>query len=38
MKIISKKYWHDIKKFLEQISLKFKGIYLIKMNLAQTVL
>jgi len=31
MKIISKKYWQDMKNFIEQISIKFGGFYLIKM-------
>jgi len=38
IKLISKKYWQDIKSFVEQISIKFRGFYLIKMNLVQTVL
>jgi len=38
MKIISKKYWQNIKIFVEQISIKFGGFYLIKINLVQTVL
>jgi len=33
MKIINKKYWQDMKKFVEQISIKFEDFYLIKMNL-----
>jgi len=27
MKIISKKYWQDMKDFVEQISVKFRGFY-----------
>jgi len=27
MKIISKKYWQDIKNFVDQIPLKFEGFY-----------
>jgi len=38
MKIISKKYWQDMKNFVEQISIKFGGFYLNKMNLVQIVL
>jgi len=38
MKIISKKYWQGMKNFVEQISIKFGGFYLIKMNLVETVL
>jgi len=38
MKIISNNYWQDMKNFVEQISKKFRGFYLIKMNLVQTVL
>jgi len=38
MKIMSKKYWQDMKTFVEQISIKFGGFYIIKMNLVQTVL
>jgi len=38
MKIISKKYWQDMRNFVEQISIKIGGLYLIKMNLVQTVL
>jgi len=38
MKIIGKKYWHDMTNFVEQISKKFGGFHLIKMNLVQTVL
>jgi len=38
MKIISKKYWQDIKNFVEQISIQFRDFYLIKMNLVQIVL
>jgi len=38
MKIISKKYWQGIKNFVEQISMKFRGLYLNKRNLVQTVL
>jgi len=33
MKIISKKYWQDIKNFVEQILKKFGGFYLKKINL-----
>jgi len=32
MKVISKKYWQDMKNFVEQISMKFRGFYLIEMN------
>jgi len=38
MKIISKKYWQDMKKLLEQIAVKFGSFYLIMTNLVQTVL
>jgi len=38
MEIISKKYWQDMKNFVEQISIKYRGFYLIKMNLVQTML
>jgi len=38
MKIISKKYWQDMKYIVEQISRKFGGFYWIKINLVQTVL
>jgi len=44
MKLISKKYWQAMKNFVslesheKQISIKFGGFYLIKMNLVQTVL
>jgi len=38
MKIISKKYWQDMKNFVEPISVKFGGFYLINMNLVQSVL
>jgi len=31
-------YWQDVKNFVEQISIKLGGFYLIKMNLVQTVL
>jgi len=27
MKIISKNYWQDMKNFVEQISIKFRGFY-----------
>jgi len=36
MKIISPKYWQDMKNFVEQISKKFGGFYIIKTNLVQT--
>jgi len=32
MKIISKKYWQDMKNFIEQISIRFGGFCVIKMN------
>jgi len=38
MKIISKKYWQGMKKFVGQILIKFWGFYLIRLNLVQTVL
>jgi len=38
MKIINIKYWQDMKKFVEQISIHFGGFYLNKINLVQTVL
>jgi len=38
MKIIGKMNWQDIKKLVEQISIKFWGFYLIRLNLVQTVL
>jgi len=38
MKIISKKYWQNMKNFVQQISIKFAGFYLNRMNLVQTVL
>jgi len=38
IKIISKKYWQDMKNFAKQILIKLGGFYLIKMNLIQTVL
>jgi len=38
MKIISKKYWQDKKNFTEQISIKFGGLYYVKINLVQNVL
>jgi len=28
MKIISKNYWQDVKNFVQQISIKFGGVYL----------
>jgi len=28
MKIISKKYWKDMKNFVEQISIKFGGFFI----------
>jgi len=31
-------YWQDIKNFAEQISMKFGGFYLNKVNLVETVL
>jgi len=31
-------YWQDMKNFIEQIPIKYGGIYVIKMNLVQTVL
>jgi len=31
-------YWQDMKNLVEQIPIKFKGFYVIKMNLVQTVL
>jgi len=31
-------HWQDMKNFVEQISIKFGGFYIIKMNLVQTVL
>jgi len=34
-KIISKKYWQDIKKLVEQISIKFEGFRLNKINLVE---
>jgi len=38
VEIISKKYWQDMKNFVEQISTKFGGFYLIKTSIVQTVL
>jgi len=38
MKTISKKYWQEMKNFVEQISIKFGGFYFIMMNMFQTVL
>jgi len=38
LKIHSKKYWQDVKSFVNQISLKFRNFHLIKMNLVQIVL
>jgi len=38
MKLISKKYWQDMKNFVEKISTKFTDFYLNKMNFVQTVL
>jgi len=37
MKIISKTYWQNRKKFVENLSTKFAGFYLTKMNLVRTV-
>jgi len=37
MKIIIKKYWQDMKNFVEKISIKIEGFYLINMNLVQTL-
>jgi len=36
VKIISKKYWQDVKNFVEQILIKFRGFYLIKLVLFHT--